>query len=103
LRIALYRRPEARAFGSAAEFVNACMPALHDAQAVSAAQERWVEPSDDQLTIGPVPGADGVFAAVGWDGPLSVFAPWVGLVLAQLALNHDTSYDIGQFSSARFA
>jgi glycine/D-amino acid oxidase-like deaminating enzyme len=31
------------------------------------------------------------------------FAPWVGRVLAQLALQQGTVYDIGRFTPARFA
>ena len=31
------------------------------------------------------------------------FAPWVGRVLAQLALQRGTVYDIGRFTPARFA
>lgn len=103
VRISLCQRPAAGAFDSAADFVAACMPALRKAPRVSAGQDRFVEASDYQLTIGPVPGADGAYAAVGWCGSLFAFAPWVALVLAQLALNHDTSYGIGRFSPARFA
>jgi glycine/D-amino acid oxidase-like deaminating enzyme len=31
------------------------------------------------------------------------FAPWVGRVLAQLAVQRGTVYDIGRFTPARFA
>ena len=31
------------------------------------------------------------------------FAPWVGKVLAQLAVQRGTVYDIGRFTPARFA
>ena len=31
------------------------------------------------------------------------YAPWVGKVLAQLAVQRGTVYDIGRFSPARFA
>ena len=34
---------------------------------------------------------------------LDRFAPWVGRVLAQLALQQRTVYDIGRFTPARFA
>jgi glycine/D-amino acid oxidase-like deaminating enzyme len=50
-----------------------------------------------------VPGADGLFAGVGWLGTGYKFAPWVGRVLAQLALQQGTVYDIGRFAPARFA
>jgi len=103
VRIGLHRRPSAGAFDSAADFVAACMPALRNAPRVSAGQDRCAEVSDDELTIGPVTGADGVYVAAGWCGSLCAFAPWAALVLAQLVVNHDTSYDIGRFLPARFA
>ena len=40
---------------------------------------------------------------VGWRGTGYKFAPWVGRVLAQLALQQGTVYDIGRFTPARFA
>jgi len=40
---------------------------------------------------------------VGWRGTGYKFAPWVGKVLAQLAVQRGTVYDIGRFSPARFA
>ena len=52
---------------------------------------------------GAVPGADGLYTGVGWRGTGYKFAPWVGRVLAQLALQQGTVYDIGRFAPARFA
>jgi glycine/D-amino acid oxidase-like deaminating enzyme len=40
---------------------------------------------------------------VGWHGTGYKFAPWVGRVLAQLAMQQGTVYDIGRFAPARFA
>ena len=42
-------------------------------------------------------------AAVGWRGTGYKFAPWVGRVLAQLALQQGTGSDIRRFAPARFA
>lgn len=39
----------------------------------------------------------------GWHGTGYKFAPWVGRVLAQLALQRGTGYDIRRFTPARFA
>jgi sarcosine oxidase len=103
VRIGLCRRPSAGGFGSAEDFVAACMPALRGAPTADAGQDGWVEAADGESIIGPVPGADGVYAASAWGASLWGFAPWIGLVLAQLAMNHDTSYDITRFSPARFA
>ncbi len=40
---------------------------------------------------------------LGWRGTGYKFAPWVGKVLAQLAVQRGTVYDIGRFTPARFA
>ena len=44
-----------------------------------------------------------VYTGVGWRGTGYKFAPWVGKVLAQLAVQRGTVYDIGRFTPARFA
>ena len=49
------------------------------------------------------PARTGVYTGVGWRGTGYKFAPWVGRVLAQLALQQGTVYDIGRFTPARFA
>ena len=59
--------------------------------------------ADDEFILGAVPGADGLYTGVGWRGTGYKFAPWVGRVLAQLALQRGTVYDIGRFTPARFA
>jgi glycine/D-amino acid oxidase-like deaminating enzyme len=55
------------------------------------------------VMLGPVPGADEVFAGIGRRGTGYRFAPWVGRALAQLALQQGTGDDIRHFASARFA
>jgi hypothetical protein len=57
----------------------------------------------DEFIPGPVPGVDEVVAGVGWRGTGYRFAPWAGRVLAQLALQQGTGYDIRRFAPARFA
>jgi glycine/D-amino acid oxidase-like deaminating enzyme len=59
--------------------------------------------ADDEFTPGAVPGAPDVYTGVGWRGTRYKFAPWVGKVLAQLAVQRGTVYDIGRFTPARFA
>jgi hypothetical protein len=44
-----------------------------------------------------------VYTGVGWRGTGHKSALWVGKVLAQLAVQHGTVYDIGRFTPARFA
>ena len=43
------------------------------------------------------------YTGVGWRGTGYKFAPSVGKVLAQLAVQRGTVYDIGRFTPARFA
>ena len=50
----------------------------------------------------PVPGVANAFVGVGWRGTGYKFAPWVGRVLAELALADGTVYDIARFDPARF-
>ena len=39
---------------------------------------------------------------IGWRGTGYKFAPWVGRVLAELALQDGTVYDINRFAPTRF-
>jgi len=50
-----------------------------------------------------VAGVSDVYTGVGWRGIGYKFAPWAGKVLAQLAVQRGTVYDIGRFTPARFA
>ena len=50
----------------------------------------------------PIPGVANAFVGVGWRGTGYKFAPWVGRVLAELALQDGTVYDIDRFDPARF-
>jgi glycine/D-amino acid oxidase-like deaminating enzyme len=59
--------------------------------------------ADDEFILGAVPGAPEVYTGVGWRGTGYRLAPWVGKVLAQLAVQRGTVYDIGRFTPARFA
>ncbi len=90
---------------SVTSFVEHCLPALRNAR---------IEPvddvdgcdydlvGDDEFVLGPVPGFPGAYVGVGWRGTGYKFAPWVGRVLAELALQHGTVYDIRRFDPARF-
>jgi sarcosine oxidase len=95
--------------GSVEEFVAECIPGLRDAEVVDVATASGVDTcwydlvADDEFILGAVPGADGLYTGVGWRGTGYKFAPWVGTVLAQLALQQGTVYDIERFTPARFA
>jgi sarcosine oxidase len=112
VKIGFYNPPDvARTpsrIGSVEDFVAECMPGLRGAEVVDVAAASGVDTcwydlvADDEFILGPVPGADGVYTGVGWRGTGYKFAPWVGRVLAQLALQRGTVYDIRRFSPARF-
>jgi glycine/D-amino acid oxidase-like deaminating enzyme len=112
VKIGFYNPPDVpRAvsrIGSVEEFVAECIPGLRDAEVVDVATASGVDTcwydlvADDEFILGAVPGADGLYAGVGWRGTGYKFAPWVGRVLAQLALQHGTVYDIRRFTPARF-
>lgn len=113
VKIGFYNPPDATVvasgIGSVEDFVAECMPGLRDAVTVDVAEASGVDTcfydlvGDDNFILGPVPGADGVFTGVGWRGTGYKFAPWVGRVLAQLAVQHGTVYDIRRFTPGRFA
>jgi sarcosine oxidase len=109
VKIGYYHPPDlpraTTAIDSVSAFVEQCLPGLRDAR---------VEPvddvdgcdydlvADDEFVLGAVPGVAGAFVGVGWRGTGYKFAPWVGRVLAELALQEGTVYDIGRFDPARF-
>lgn len=113
VKIGFYHPPDAALvpsrIGSVEDFVAECMPGLRGAQTVDVAEASGVDAcsydlvADDDFILGPVPGTDGVYAGAGWRGTGYKFAPWVGLVLARLAMQQATGYDIGRFAPARFA
>ena len=91
------------------DFVAECMPSLRGAEVLDVAGASGADVcfydlvADDDFILGPVPGVAGVFTGVGWRGTGYKFAPWAGRVLAQLALQQGTVYDIRRFAPARFA
>jgi sarcosine oxidase len=113
VKIGFYNPPDvARTpsrIGSVEEFVAECIPGLRDAEVVDVATASGVDTcwydlvADDEFILGAVPGAPGLFTGVGWRGTGYKFAPWVGHVLARLAADRDTGYDIGRFAPGRFA
>ena len=90
---------------SVMSFVEHCMPPLLDGR---------VEPvedvdgcdydlvADDEFVLGAVPGFPGAYVGVGWRGTGYKFAPWVGRVLAELAVDQATGYDVDRFDPERF-
>jgi glycine/D-amino acid oxidase-like deaminating enzyme len=117
VKIGFYHPPDAAVvpspISSVEDFVAECMPGLRAAQTVDVAEASGVDTcfydlvGDDDFILGPLPGADsavgGAFVGVGWRGTGYKFAPWVGRVLAQLAVQQGTVYDISRFRPSRFA
>jgi sarcosine oxidase len=88
-----------------ASFVEHCMPGLRTAavrEVEDVDQCEYDLVADDDFVLGAVPGVAGASVGVGWRGTGYKFAPWVGRVLAELALQGGTVYDIGRFDPARF-
>jgi len=86
-------------------FVERCFPALHGmtsstVQDVDQCDYDLV--ADDHFVLGAIPGTANGFVGVGWRGTGYKFAPWVGRVLAELAVQAGTVYDIDRFDPARF-
>ena len=113
VKIGFYNPPDVprtpSRIGSVEDFVAECLPGLRGAEVVDMAAASGVDTcwydlvADDEFILGAVPGVDDVFTGVGWRGTGYKFAPWVGKVLAQLAVQRGTVYDIGRFTPARFA
>jgi sarcosine oxidase/L-pipecolate oxidase len=112
VKIGFYHPPDAMMvrsrIGSVEDFVTECMPGLRGAEVVDVAEASGVDAccydlvADDDFILGPVPGVLDVFTGVGWRGTGYKFAPWAGRVLAQLAMQQGTVYDIRRFRPDRF-
>ena len=86
-------------------FVEQCFPALRgmpSSKVQDVDQCDYDLVADDDFVLGAIPGAPSAFVGVGWRGTGYKFAPWVGRVLAELAVQAGTVYDIGRFDPARF-
>ncbi len=113
VKIGFYTPPDATLadsqIGSVEDFVAQCVPGLRGAEVVDVAEASGVDTcfydlvADDNFILGPVPGAAALYTGVGWRGTGYKFAPWAGRVLAQLALQQGTIYDISRFDPGRFA
>jgi len=88
-----------------AGFVEECLPGLRDAEVrdvedVDQCDYDLVD--DDDFVLGAIPGVADAYVGVGWRGTGYKFAPWVGRVLAGLAVQEGTVYDIARFDPGRF-
>ena len=88
-----------------AGFVEACLPGLRGAEARDVEDVDGCDydlVADDDFVLGAIPAAARAFVGVGWRGTGYKFAPWIGRVLAELAVQEGTVYDIARFDPARF-
>jgi len=86
-------------------FVDECMPALKDAQAVDVRdvdQCSYDLVADDNFILGRLAGFLRVLVGVGWRGTGYKYGPLVGRALSQLALEGHSEYDLERFTPARF-
>jgi sarcosine oxidase len=109
VKIGYYNPPDverkATPIDSIAAFVAECLPGLAGAEVhdvVDVDQCDYDLVGDDEFVLGAIPGVERAFVGVGWRGTGYKYAPWVGRVLAELALQDGTVYDIGRFDPARF-
>jgi sarcosine oxidase len=111
VKIGYYNPPDVprgtTSIDSIAGFVEQCMPGLagaaaRDVEDVDQCDYDLV--ADDEFVLGPVSGVAGAYVGVGWRGTGYKFAPWVGHVLAGLALDGagDHDHDLDRFDPARF-
>ena len=90
---------------SVMSFVEHCAPALLDARIEAVDDVDGCDYDlvvDDEFVLGAVPGFPDAYVGVGWRGTGYKFAPWVGRVLAELAVQRGTAYDVSRFNPARF-
>lgn len=89
-----------------ADFVNECLPLLKNVpseKVADADQCSYDLVTDDNFIIGKLPRFNNIVVGAGWRGTGYKFAPLIGKILSQLALQNGTIYDIQQFSPERFS
>jgi len=109
MKIGFYNPPDfdrkKSAVKSIEDFINTCMPMLKNVRSetvTDADQCSYDLVADDNFIIGKLPNYKNIIVGAGWRGTGYKFAPLIGKILSQLALQNGTVYDIKQFSPARF-
>jgi sarcosine oxidase subunit beta len=77
-------------------------PLLEDAEILRGWGGLYAITPDDNPIIGPLPGADGLFCAIGFSGHGFQQAPAVGRILGELILDGGTDFDLSPFAHDRF-
>jgi glycine/D-amino acid oxidase-like deaminating enzyme len=87
------------------DFVAICLPVLSNARSeeITDADNCWYDiVADDDFILGGLPGFEHIVVGTGWRGTGYKFAPLIGKILSQLALQNGTVFDIQQFNPGRF-
>jgi sarcosine oxidase subunit beta len=77
-------------------------PILEDCEILRGWGGLYAITPDDNPIIGPLPGADGLFCAIGFSGHGFQQAPTVGRILSELILDGRTDFDLSPFAHDRF-
>jgi sarcosine oxidase subunit beta len=77
-------------------------PILEEAEIMRGWGGLYAITPDDNPIIGPLPGAEGFFCAIGFSGHGFQQAPTVGRILADLILDGQTDFDLVPFAHDRF-
>jgi glycine/D-amino acid oxidase-like deaminating enzyme len=87
------------------DFVQVCLPQLAKVRSedITDADMCWYDiVADDDFILGRLPGYQNIIVGTGWRGTGYKFAPLMGKILSQMALQNDTIYDIKQCNPERF-
>lgn len=77
-------------------------PLLEDAEILRGWGGLYAITPDDNPIIGPLPGIDGLYCAIGFSGHGFQQAPTVGRILSELILDDHTGFDLQPFAHDRF-
>jgi sarcosine oxidase subunit beta len=77
-------------------------PILEEAEILRGWGGLYAITPDDNPIIGQLPGADGLFCAIGFSGHGFQQAPTVGRILSELILDGRTEFDLSPFAHDRF-
>ena len=110
IKVGFYNPPDIqkkmnKKINSIDSFINECLPILRNAKrelVQDADQCSYDLVKDDNFILGKMPGYKNIFVGCGWRGTGYKFAPLIGKILMQLAIQKGTVYDIRRFSPERF-
>lgn len=109
IKIGYYNPPDLKKIKtkiqSIADFINECLPVLKNVlyeNVTDADQCSYDLVTDDDFILGTLPNFQNIIVGSGWRGTGYKFAPLIGKILMQLALQNRTVYNIARFSPERF-